>query len=927
MGCKIGQPRDGPRRAAIYGNKSNTLRRIQIKIDHLRGDLERINKYIEGNPTRRLKNRINKILKTYNLHTRYETNHTNIINTRDTIKQKLCVQVARQRKYKLSNQRRENNRLFNNNEKQFYRKIRSNANTSDDVYPSKNSAENYWSSLWSNTQKHNESALWIEKEKEKYQEKKMSTCLITCDQVKRIIAKTHNWKSPGPDHIQNFWFKRFTAVHQKLTELLNECLQNPATFPIIFTKGKTYLMAKNNGFKGNPANGRPITCLPTIYKILTACIGDLINTYLTQNDIMCVEQKGCKKHAKGCKEQLIIDQIILEQAAKKNRNLHMCFIDYMKAFDSIPHSWLIEVLNIYGIHSTIVNFLEHNMTRWRTNIEMFTQNGVIRTDEISIRQGIFQGDCLSALWFCMALNPLSNLLRNAKYGFKIKGNSRECKINHLMYMDDLKIYASTRETLDKLIKIVEDFSNDIRMKFGIEKCRKISIVRGKIVKFENFEQNESIIKDMEEDELYKYLGVSQSRRIAHKAVKDKVYSEFKGRIHKIAKTNLQGKSLIKAINTFAIPILTYCFGIIQWTTTEIQAMQRKIRTMLTEYKFHHPKSCCERMTMPRKEGGRGLIDLQELHDNQIISMREYFLKNAENDILFKILTEADKHYTPLNLEGTFERKAQDRQCKEQAWAIKPLHGRYYRSTNADNVDKIMSHKWLTCGTLFAETEAFMIAIQDQVIPTRNYCKFIMSDPSLISDKCRQCGEQTETVDHILAGCTCLAQREYTKRHNNVVNILHKQICNKYRLIDRENVPYYKYTPQAVYDNPDVKIYYDRTIYSDHTRLHNRPDITIVDKRRREGLFIDVAIPMTKNMDRTYFEKCSRYAELAVETKRNWNLNKIEILPIIISAEGVTPKSLLSHIRRLELNQRIIDDIQKSVIIDSCHITRKFLNIN
>lgn len=67
---------------------------------------------------------------------------------------------------------------------------------------------------------------------------------------------------------------------------------------------------------------------------------------------------------------------------------------------------------------------------------------------------------------------------------------------------------------------------------------------------------------MEEDEFYKYLGVAQSKEIAQRHVKDKLLNEFKGRLHTIAKANLNGKFLIKAINTYALPILTYSFGII-----------------------------------------------------------------------------------------------------------------------------------------------------------------------------------------------------------------------------------------------------------------------------------------------------------------------------------------------------------------------------
>ena len=48
------------------------------------------------------------------------------------------------------------------------------------------------------------------------------------------------------------------------------------------------------------------------------------------NKFLAEEQKGCTKISQGCKEQLIIDSVVLEQAHKDNRNLYIAYIDYRK---------------------------------------------------------------------------------------------------------------------------------------------------------------------------------------------------------------------------------------------------------------------------------------------------------------------------------------------------------------------------------------------------------------------------------------------------------------------------------------------------------------------------------------------------------------------------------------------------------------------
>jgi hypothetical protein len=90
-----------------------------------------------------------------------------------------------------------------------------------------------------------------------------------------------------------------------------------------------------------------------------------------------------------------------------------------------------------------------------------------------------------------------------------------------------------------------------------------------------------------------------------------------------------------------------------------------------------------------------------------------------------------------------------------------------------NVDLQVSYKWLSVGSLFAETERFMIAIQDEVIATKNYRKFILRDSQLPDDKCRKCNAASATIQHILGGCGVLSQTEYKARHDTMGKIIHR----------------------------------------------------------------------------------------------------------------------------------------------------------
>ena len=107
------------------------------------------------------------------------------------------------------------------------------------------------------------------------------------------------------------------------------------------------------------------------------------------------------------------------------------------------------------------------MGKWRTSLFIGRGPNTRRTNEILIRRGIFQGDSLSPLWFCLALNPLSHLLQRTPYGYIIDRKPMQ-KISHHFYMDDLKLYAKNSDELQKVIKIVKNFSDGIRIEFCLD---------------------------------------------------------------------------------------------------------------------------------------------------------------------------------------------------------------------------------------------------------------------------------------------------------------------------------------------------------------------------------------------------------------------------------------------------------------------------
>ena len=153
----------------------------------------------------------------------------------------------------------------------------------------------------------------------------------------------------------------------------------------------------------------------------------------------------------------------------------------------------------------------------------------------------------------MALNPLSEVLRRAGKEYTV---SNGMKINHLLYMDDLKLYSKKESDITDLVNTVKIFSDDIRMKFGYEKCARVIIHRGKVKRTEGMKIGEDRIRDIDQ-EGYKYLGIMQHHVNLDNITKAKAICTYKKRLRQVLRTKLYAKHKIQAINQFAIPTITY----------------------------------------------------------------------------------------------------------------------------------------------------------------------------------------------------------------------------------------------------------------------------------------------------------------------------------------------------------------------------------
>ena len=282
------------------------------------------------------------------------------------------------------------NRLFKVDQKKVYNEFNGKTGSSDGGIPNAEGSRTFCSGIWSVEKKHNKEAKWFSDLKEEIVKLEQQNVVINESKGKKQCSKMPNWKTPGLDGVQGFWIKRLDKMHERIATQLNEILEETKEMSSWMTYGKTVLCQKDP-VKGNSVeNFRPITCLPLMWKLLTGIISEDMYCFMENENLLPEEQKGCRRKSRGTKDQLLIDKTILKDCRKRRTNLAMAWIDYRKVYDFVPHSWILESLDMLD-----------------------------------------------------NVRSLSLLLRKVKASYE--WGRKEFKLNHLLFMDDLTLFGKSED--------------------------------------------------------------------------------------------------------------------------------------------------------------------------------------------------------------------------------------------------------------------------------------------------------------------------------------------------------------------------------------------------------------------------------------------------------------------------------------------------
>ena len=429
---------------------------------------------------------------------------------------------------------------------------------------------------------------------------------ISVEKVKKLLKSLHTGKAPGPDGL-NPLFLVSTAENIALpvTMIFRKTLEEGqipdewklANVSPIFKKGK----------KSAPNNYRPVSLTCILCKLIEKIIREKIVEHLDKNNLISSKQHGFVT-GRSCVTQLIDVLDNWTKTLDDGGTIDAIYMDFQKAFDSVPLKRLISKVKAHGIDGNIVRWIENFLSN---RIQRVIINGA-QSEDKTVTSGIPQGSVLGPILFVMYINDLPASVQS-----EIR-----------LFADDTKLFTRSdlegaTETLQKDLDLLQNWSEKWLLRFHPEKCHVLKLGHQKsdvtyVMKKKDNDGNPITIQ-LEESEHEKDLGIHIDNKLNFKEHVHRTTARANKIMGVIRRTFdfLSEEIFVQLFKSLVRPILEY--GNAAWQPCsktlcqEIEDVQRRSTKLLASLKNLTYPQRLARLKLPSLEHRRKRGDLIEMY--------------------------------------------------------------------------------------------------------------------------------------------------------------------------------------------------------------------------------------------------------------------------------------------------------------------------
>lgn len=480
---------------------------------------------------------------------------------------------------------------------------------------------------------------------------------------------------------------------------------------------------------------------------------------------------------------MILDGLIRQSWARSER-LAVVLVDFARAFDSVSHVHILDVLRQRGLDEHIIGVVGDSYTNVTTTIAV---NGEL-SPPIDVRIGVKQGDPMSPLLFNLALDPMIEVLERCGQGYRLGDQ----QITTLAFADDLVLVSGSWDGMAHNILILEEFCRLTGLKIQPRKChgfliqkaregRSVNLCEPWIMCGENLHM-------VGPEESVAYLGMMVSPW--HGIREPEPVERLCNWISSIGRAPLKPSQKVRMLAVYAVPRLVYRADHGGVGTGVLSVLDGMIRKAVKEW-LHLPMSTCNGLLYSRnQDGGLGLTKLARVIP-AIQARRVYRLWHSD-DAVTRLVTRRTveaKEYLGMwmraggdeasvpTLEGVSGGTVQG---TEPTGSVKPKipaspnwrQEEFLRWQNltAQGVgvqvfgkDRNSNH-WLANPETWGLRQRHYIAglqLRANVYPTREALSRGRQD---LPKTCRHCLSETESCSHILGQCPAVKDSRIVRHH-------------------------------------------------------------------------------------------------------------------------------------------------------------------
>lgn len=291
---------------------------------------------------------------------------------------------------------------------------------------------------------------------------------ITRDEILHALRTMKSGKVPGPDNIYIELLKLFDdndGLLDLLTELFNDVYdtgQIPSKWLI-----STFLTIPKKTTSRKCDDYRLISLINHITKLFLKVIHRRI--YSKCEEHISETQFGFREGL-GTREAIFSLQVLIQRCRDVSQDVHICFIDFSKAFDNVRHDKLIQILKTSNIDEKDIRVITNLYWEQRATVKLDNANV---SEEMKICRGVRQGCVLSPTLFNLYSEGIFREALEGQQGIKINGQP----INNIRYADDTAIIASSLTDLQQLVERVKEHSERYGLNLNISKTKYMLVTK------------------------------------------------------------------------------------------------------------------------------------------------------------------------------------------------------------------------------------------------------------------------------------------------------------------------------------------------------------------------------------------------------------------------------------------------------------------